>query len=138
MHLDAKGESAETGTCCQCVPAMNRVFASWRTPASPRRKGGRKNRTASDSSGRLPLPQHQSGDTDTGEFVNHGLARWNALREAWTAESISPEKKKAPLSDSQEDDIYDELFRPEYRKFPKNTKLSDVIRIIPEVWEKVG
>lgn len=134
-------DDTASASCCVCLPPMNRVFPfSWRntssTGAKKQKKKNRKNNdtgAVSDSSSTQQQQSPQAGATTT--FVNHGLARWNTAREAWTSDAI-PEKR-VPLSDTQEDDIYDELLRPEYRNLPAHTKLSDVIRIIPEVWEKV-
>lgn len=76
---------------------------------------------------------------DATPYVNDGLTRWHDVRREWTAVPIpdAAKRRSSRLTDQQEDDIYEELLRHDYGPLPKNTTLADVIRILPDVWEKV-
>lgn len=76
----------------------------------------------------------------TSEYANAGLERWHAVRREWTAEALPERRRRMQkrLTEQQEDEIYDDLLCADHAPLPAHTSLADVIRILPEVWEKVG
>lgn len=68
------------------------------------------------------------------EYVNTGYQRWVSQRNEWTSEPIPP--RRPYLSDTQEDEIYDDLASGEHRPLPERTSLSVIVRILPEIWER--
>eukprot|EP00934_Nitzschia_sp_Nitz4_P007974 Nitzschia sp. Nitz4//scaffold5_size260463//70650//71233//NITZ4_000961-RA/size260463-augustus-gene-0.6-mRNA-1//1//CDS//3329555277//7964//frame0 len=83
------------------------------------------------------------------EFVNTGLARWEAARDRWLAhakkDADSPDRSAIPL---QVDEVIDIIFNPRWRnqgdleapppRFPQNVPLPQMVDVLVDLWEAEG
>lgn len=84
-------------------------------------------------------PQEENSEPPE-PFVNHGLARWNEQRLAWTAKRPDVDLKRTPppppedrLTDEQ--DLYTALLTPNYQPLPRRVPLGELIDMLQEIRE---
>lgn len=89
-----------------------------------------------------PRPFHEADSAHREPFVNHGLAKWNEDRLAWTATKSDYVPKRTPppapedqAADTQ--DLYAALLTPNYQPLPRKVPLGELIVILQDVRELV-